>query len=343
MTYIDLRSDTVTRPSPGMREAMMNAEVGDDVFGEDPTVNRLQERMATLFGKERALFVPSGTMGNEICIKVLTEPGDEVIVEEDSHVFIYETAAPSILSAVQMKTLPGRNGMISFEDIERAIRPQAYYLPRTKLICLENTHGRSGGAILPLKQIEQISGYARSRNIRLHLDGARLWNASVATGISMRDYGRYFDTLSVCFSKGLGAPIGSMILGDERIVESARRYRKIFGGGMRQVGILAAAANYALEHNVDRLREDHDKAKMFGKMLSGIQTFSLVNSNVETNMVIINIQQTEKTQNEILNLLKINGILMTPEGHNSIRAVMHLDVSEAEVKEAADKIVKIFS
>jgi threonine aldolase len=342
MNIIDLRSDTVTKPSQGMREAMMNAEVGDDVFGEDPTVNRLQERMATMFGKEKALFVTSGTMGNEICIKAQTDPGDEIIVDEDSHIFVYETAGPSLLSGVQVKTLAGIRGRIPLDDIKRAVRPDVYYMPRTKLICLENTHGRSGGTILPLEYIRTIGTYAREKKIRMHLDGARLWNASVETGISVSDYAQYFDSVSVCFSKGLGAPIGSMILGDADFIRSAHRYRKIFGGGMRQVGILAAASIFALEHNLQRLKEDHLKAKMFGERLSQINKLSLQKLDIETNMVIVNIDKTEKTQSEVLSLLKNNDILMTPERHSSIRAVMHLDVSMEQVSEAAKRIEMIF-
>lgn len=341
MNYIDLRSDTVTRPSRPMREAMMGAEVGDDVFGEDPTVNRLQERMATLFGKEAALFVSSGTMGNELCIKTQTKPGDEIIVDEDSHIFVYETAAPSLLSGVQVKTLPGHRGMIALEDIERAVRPDVYYMPTTRLISLENTHGRSAGAILRIEGIRKISEFARERKIRMHLDGARLWNASVATGIPVREYARYFDSVSVCFSKGLGAPVGSMILGNAEFIESARRYRKIFGGGMRQVGILAGAAIFALDHNITRLEEDHRKAKLFGERIGAHKKLSLNMAEIETNMVIVSVEKTGMTQDEILILLKNNGILMTPEGHSSIRAVMHLDVSMESVQQAAERILQV--
>ncbi len=341
MKYIDLRSDTVTRPSREMRDAMMNAEVGDDVFGEDPTVNRLQERMAALFGKEGGLFVSSGTMGNELCIKVQTNPGDEIIVDENSHICVYETAAPSLLSGVQMKTLPAARGMISLKDIEDAVRPDVYYMPRTKLVCLENTHGRSAGSVLKLEAIRKVSEFVRSRKIFMHLDGARLWNASVATGIPVREYAQYFDSVSVCFSKGLGAPVGSMILGDAGFIESARRYRKIFGGGMRQVGILAAAANYALDHNITRLEEDHRKARIFGERISSVKKLGLNLGDIETNMVIVNIEKTGLSQNELLMSLKNKGILMTPEGHSCIRAVMHLDVSMEEVRSAAECIVEV--
>ncbi len=325
-----------------MLQAMAAAEVGDDVFGEDPTMNRLQERMAKLFAKEQGMFVPSGTMGNEICIKVHTQPGDEIIVDEDSHIVVYETAAPAILSGVQIKTLASTNGIMAVSDLERALRPSVYYMPRTRLICLENTHGRSGGSIIPLEYIKELSTFARSRDIRLHLDGARLWNASVATGIPVRDYARFFDTVSVCFSKGLGAPIGSMVLGDARVIEQARKYRKIFGGGMRQVGVLGAAALYALDHNIERLKEDHAKAQGLGKRLADIRSLSLQNPRLETNMIIANISGTGKTQDEILNVLKNNGILLTPERSDSIRAVTHLDVSLDDVRQAGEIFAKLF-
>lgn len=342
MNYIDLRSDTVTRPSKGMLEAMVSADVGDDVFDEDPTVHRLQERVAKLFGKEAALFVPSGTMGNEVCIKAHTQPGDEIIVDEDSHVFVYETAGPSLLSGVQMKTIPGRRGIFSVEQLAAAIRPRAYYMPPTRLICLENTHGRSGGSVLPLEEIKRMREFAQASKIRMHLDGARIWNASVASGIPVSDYARHFDSVSACFSKGLGAPIGSIIVGDRAFIETARKYRKVFGGGMRQVGILAAAALYALDHNVERLKEDHEKAAFFGRELKELKGIALEMDEVQTNMVIPDISGTGKTQDEILNALKSQGILLTPERQSSIRAVMHLDVSMEEVKKAVAVCRTIF-
>jgi len=342
MKYIDLRSDTVTKPSKPMLEAMMKADVGDDVFGEDPTVNLLQERVSGILGKEAALFVPSGTMGNEICIKAQTQPGDEIIVEEDSHIFVYETAGPSLLSGVQMMPIQGSRGVVTCEQIKRAIRPKVYYLPNTTLICIENTHGRSSGSIIPLDEIRKIRDLAQNENIRLHMDGARLWNACVALGCDPRDYAGLFDSVSVCFSKGLGAPVGSMIAGSRDFIERARVFRKIFGGGMRQAGILAAAALYALQHNVQRLKEDHEKARYFAGELASLKQLSLNMNEVDTNMVIAGIENTGKTQKEILDLLKGKGILLTPERHSSIRAVMHLDVSMDEVKQAAGVFRSIF-
>lgn len=338
MQYIDLRSDTVTKPSADMRKAMMNADVGDDVYGEDPSVNKLQRRIAELFGKEAALFVPSGTMGNEICIKVHTQPGDEIIVDQDSHIFVYETAGPSLLSGVQMMPIAGRSGVMTIEQIKIVIRPSIYYLPRTKLICIENTHGRSSGSIYPLDEIKKISEIALNSNIKMHLDGARLWNASVETGIPLHEYAKYFDSISVCFSKGLGAPIGSIIIGKQEFIEEARKYRKIFGGGMRQVGMLAAAALYAIDHNIERLKEDHQKARYFALELKHFEQIYIDMNQIQTNMVIADISRTDKPQFEVLDLLKAHGILLTPERHSSIRAVMHLDVSIPQV----DKAVKVF-
>jgi threonine aldolase len=342
MNLIDLRSDTITKPSRPMLEAMMAAVVGDDVFGEDPTMNRLQERVASMFGKEAALFVPSGTMGNELAIKTHTQPGDEVIVDAESHIFVYETAGPSLLSGVQLRPLPSTNGVITAEQIGRAIRANIYYLPRTRLICIENTHGRSGGKVFPLTEIVAISRVAKDSGVRFHLDGARIWNASVATGIELRSYADCVDSLSVCFSKGLGTPIGSILIGTREFVETARKYRKIFGGGMRQVGILAAAALYALDHNVERLKEDHVKAKFFAGELSTIRTLAVDPAEVETNMVIIETEKTGKSQEEVLLLLKEHGVLLTPERSSAVRAVMHLDVSMAQVKQAAKVFHSVF-
>lgn len=332
---IDLRSDTVTKPSPAMRKAMAEAEVGDDVFGEDPTVNRLQEKIALLLGKEAALFVPSGVMANQLAIKVLTQPGDEVIVESGSHIFNYETAAPSVISHVQIATVPGRRGILQVDDLVPAIRSSAYYMPRTSLICLENTHNKAGGTIYPLEEIRNISRFAKERRMALHLDGARLWNASVATGIPPNEYAAHADTVSVCFSKGLGAPVGSALAGTKEMIEMARKYRKILGGGMRQAGILAAGALYALEHNIERLREDHEKARMFAREVSSIPGFEVDMEAVQTNIVIMEVAKTGKTPAQLLETLRTKGVLLTEMSHTALRAVMHMDVTMNEVNEAA--------
>ena len=342
MNYIDLRSDTITKPSQAMREAMASAEVGDDVFGEDPTVNLLQERVAAMFGKEAALFVSSGVMGNQVCIKVHTQPGDEILLDQDAHIFVYETGAPGLLSGVQLRTVLGVDGVMTAKQLRKLIRPRAYYLPIQKLICLENTFGRTGGTIFPMEEIQNIAQLAHDYKLRMHLDGARLWNACVATGISPKDYGQYFDSISVCFSKGLGAPVGSMIVGTKEFVDRARRYRKIFGGGMRQIGILAAGAIYALDHNMDRLKEDHEKAAFFLNAVKEIPTMHIESNLMQTNMVIIEIQKLKKSQQEVLTMLKEQGVLMSPERHSSIRAIFHLDVSMDEVKDAVAVFQRLF-
>jgi threonine aldolase len=342
MKRIDLRSDTVTRPSPQMLEAMMKAEVGDDVFGEDPTVNALQKKVAGLLGKEAALFVPSGTMGNEISIKAHTIPGDEIIVDKESHIFVYETAGPSVLSGVQMYPIEGVRGVFTNEQIHRAIRPNAYYMPATRLLCVENTHGRSGGSVIPIADLRRMRDFTLGEKIRLHLDGARIWNASAASGISPKEYASCADSISVCFSKALGAPVGSMVAGEAEFIERARKYRKIFGGGMRQAGILAAGALYALEHNFERLGEDHAKARLLGEELSRIKALRVDMSEVQTNFVIAETEGSGKSQSEILSMLTGKGVLMTGERYSAIRAVTHLDVSMDEVRTAARIIRSLF-
>ncbi len=342
MEFIDLRSDTVTKPSPGMRKAMAEAQVGDDVFGEDPTVNKLQQNVAELLGKEAALFVPSGTMGNQICIKVHTQPGDEVIAEKGCHVFNYETAAIAFLSNVQVYTIEGKHGAFTVNDVKRAIRPKAYYMPRTRLICMENTHNRAGGTIIPIDIIKSVSALAKNEAIKFHLDGARLWNACAETGISPKEYASHFDSVSVCLSKGLGAPVGSVIAGPAEFIADARRYRKIFGGGMRQAGVLAAAGLYALENNVSRLKDDHVNAKYLAQELASIRGFGIDLESVQTNIVIINLENLGKTPDEVLAHLKSKGILLTLGNYMGVRAVTHMDVSPEQVKHAAQIIKQTF-
>lgn len=339
---IDLRSDTVTKPSRPMLEAMLHAEVGDDVFGEDPTVNLLQQKVAALLGKEAALFVPSGTMANQICIKVHTQPGDEVIMEKGCHLFNYETGALAFLSNIQPHLIEGVRGIMRVEEIKKAIRPRVYYMPRTALIAVENTHNRAGGTIYPIEVIQQIHDLARSEGIALHLDGARIWNACVETGIAPADYARYFDSVSVCLSKGLGAPVGSVIAGSAEFIERARKYRKIFGGGMRQAGVLAAAGIYALDHNRERLKEDHAKLRYLADELAAIRSLTIDREAVQTNILIIGVEKTGKQPAEVLDLLKANGILLTMGNWMSVRAVTHLDVSMDDVKQAARIFHQLF-
>ena len=265
---IDLRSDTVTRPTPEMRRAMAEAPVGDDVFGEDPTINRLEEHVAALLGKESAIYCPSGTMTNQIGIFVGTGRGDEVILHEGAHIFNYEAGAPALLSGVQVKTIPGEGGVVGPETLRAAVRPENVHFPRPRLLCLENTHNVAGGRVFPLEDFAAVSAEARDLGLKVHLDGARLFNAAAAAGTPAREWCEHADTVSVCSSKGLGAPVGSLLAGSEETIREARRVRKAFGGGMRQAGIIAAASLYAFEHNVERLHEDHERAK---KLADGLR------------------------------------------------------------------------
>jgi len=336
---IDIRSDTVTKPSPAMLEAIMNAKLGDDVFGEDESVNELEKKCADLSGKESAIFVPTGVMGNQLAIKCHTDPGDEVIVESESHILNYETAAPSVISNVQLLPVPGKNGVITAEDIEKYIRTNEYYFPVTKLICLENTHNRSGGVIQPIDVIKGISDLAKRYGIRTHLDGARIFNAVVETGISLKEYADNFDSISFCFSKGLGCPVGSILCGSNELIDKARKWRKILGGGMRQAGILAAAGIYALDNNIERLKEDHSKAKYFAKELSKLESVSIDMSTVMTNIVIFGSDKYSKK--EIIDKAKNNGVIISSGSYGLMRAVFHLDVSMDETKKAIDKLKTI--
>ena len=337
---IDIRSDTVTRPSKGMLEAIMTAKVGDDVFGEDPTVNALQERCAKISGKEKALFVPTGCMANQLAVKAHTKQGDEVIVERESHILNYETAAPAIISNVQLFAVPGINGVMNPDEIEKYIRPKDYYFPLTRLICLENTHNRAGGTIQPLENIQAISKLAKNYQIKMHLDGARIFNASIATGISVKEYASYFDSISFCFSKGLGAPVGSILCGSLEFITMAHKWRKILGGGMRQAGILAAAGIFALDNNIERLSDDHAKAKYFAKEISQIDGINIDLDTVHTNIVIFSNSRYKKS--ELISLLKEKGVIISSGSFENLRAVFHLDVTMEEVETAVEKIRELF-
>ena len=333
---IDLRSDTITRPSDGMRRAMYEAEVGDDVYGEDPTVNRLQNRVADRLGTEAALFVPSGTMANQICLHVLTEPGDEVILERGAHIFNYETGAAGLLSGLQLNPVDGDNGLLGPEQVAAAIRPDAVVAPRTRVVSVENTANKAGGVVYPLDRIEAIAETARAHDLRLHLDGARLWNASAAQNVSEADYAAPFDLTWVALSKGLGAPVGSLVAGPEALIDEARRVRKRFGGGMRQAGILAAAGLYALEHHRPHLADDHAKARRLAETIAALPAFDLDVDAVETNIIIFEV--TDGTAAAVAEALEADGIQLTPFGPTTLRATTHRDVSMAEIDEAADII-----
>lgn len=341
MRIVDLRSDTLTKPSPEMRQAMARAEVGDDVFGEDPTVNQLQERVAELLGKEAALFVASGTMGNQIAIKCHTRPGDEVICEENCHNFNYECGGAAFLSGVQSRPLPGFRGMITAEQVEEAVRPKDHHFPQTRLVALENTHNRAGGTIFPLHEIARIAQVAKAHQLKMHLDGARLWNAHVATGIPLHEYAQYVDSVSLCFSKGLGAPVGSILVGSKEIINEAHRYRKIYGGGMRQAGILAAAAIYALDHNIDRLSEDHSRARQIAEALNGFQSVNVDLEATQTNIVIADFADTGNEAGAIAQKLAEQGLLSIAFSKSKIRFVTHLDVNDDDMECAVDVIKKV--
>ncbi len=334
---IDLRSDTVTRPTPAMRQAMANAEVGDDVLGDDPTVIALQERVAEVMGKEAACFVPSGTMANQTAIRAHTEPGDEVIAHKDSHIIHYETGAPAALCGVMVRPLDGDAGLFEAGDVEQALRPDNCHSARSRLLIVENTHNRGGGSVWPIEQIERVTTLARKHGLRTHLDGARVWNACAATGLKPADYAKHFDTVSCCFSKGLGAPAGSAVCGDKATVYRVHRFRKMFGGAMRQAGVLAAAARFALENHRTRLTEDHANAGRLAEGLRGVAGVS-VPLPVETNMVFFDLAPKLGTASEFCARLKARGIWMLPTGAQRIRAVCHLDVDRAGIDRAAEAV-----
>jgi threonine aldolase len=339
---IDLRSDTVTRPTPAMRKAMAEAEVGDDVFGEDPTVNRLQERAAEALGKETAVFVPSGIMANQLAVRLLTHPGDEVIIEAQAHIFHYEAGAGGALSGIQFYPLAGARGVLEADQVADAIRTDEYYLPPTRLICLENTHNRGGGTIYPIEKIKAIAKIARSRGVSMHLDGARIFNASIASGIPPTEYAKPFDTASFCLSKGLGAPVGSMVCTTTDRIPLLRRLRRMFGGGMRQAGILAAAGLYAMEHNINRLAEDHAHAKKLATALAELPGVLIDPDHVETNIVIFDISKTRYSPPQAVEALKKEGVLVVPFGKTLLRAVTHLDVSAKDIEMAIAAFRKVF-
>ncbi|HYP91434.1 MAG TPA: low-specificity L-threonine aldolase, partial [Polyangiaceae bacterium] len=332
-TRIDLRSDTLTKPSPGMRAAMAAAEVGDDVYGEDPTVRALEERVAELLGKEAALFVPSGTMGNQLGLLVHTRRGEEVIIGEGAHCAWYESGAAAAWAGVQF-AVAGRGGLFTADEMVEAIKPPGDHFPRTSLVVIENTHNRSGGRVFPQPELERVAATARAEGLSLHLDGARLWNASLASGLPLTALAAPFDTLSVCFSKGLGAPVGSAFVGSKAHVRTAHRFRKMLGGGMRQVGILAAAARYALEQQRERLVEDHRAARQFADTLRGAPGIDVPPTAAETNIVQFAVTEIEAL--ELVRRAAERGVLLNATSRRTLRAVTHLDVAGEQVVRAAE-------
>jgi threonine aldolase len=334
---LDFRSDTVTRPSLEMREAMAGAEVGDDVFGEDPTLRALEAATAALLDKEAALFVPSGTMSNQIALLLHTRPGDEVLVGQGAHIASFESGAGAALAGVQFTTL-GNDGFFSADDLEAATRPERDWLPRTRLVELENTHNLSGGRIFPDKDVRRIIAAARRLGLGLHLDGARIWNAAEASGLAPAVLAAGFDTVSVCFSKGLGAPVGSALAGSSEHIRAARRFRKMLGGGMRQAGILAAAALFALERNRSRLALDHEHARLLVTELTPLAEFGIEPLTAETNIVLVRCGGTAEA---LSRQLAEAGVLVSAMDRHTLRFVTHLDVGRAEVLEAAQRARRV--
>ena len=341
---IDLRSDTVTVPTDGMRKAMARAEVGDDVYGEDPTVNRLQDMVASLLGKRFALFVPSGTMANQLAIRSQTQPGQEVILESTSHIIRYEQGAAGALAGVQLHWVPGERGIMNADQVEAAIRPKDPHSIPTALICLENTHNAGGGTIYPLSTIEKIRTVAVKYGIPMHLDGARLMNAVAATTLPPAAYAQHFETVSMCLSKGLGAPVGSLLVSsDQQLIDRVRRFRRMYGGAMRQAGVLAAAGIYALKHHVTRLTEDHTHAKKLARQLQQIPSVQVAPQHVETNIVIFQITDQRRSPAEIVTALKQEGVLINAIGGSSYRAVTHLNISAKHIDEAGAVFARVLT
>ncbi len=332
-SLIDLRSDTVTRPTPGMREAMARAEVGDDVFGDDPTVNRLQSVVAALLGKEAALYVPSGTMGNQLALRAQTRSGDQIVLEDGAHIYRYEAGAPAALCGLLVTCIEAPNGLLDWPLVEAALNPDNVHCAPPTLISLENTHNRAGGRILPQANVQEISRQAHARGLRVHLDGARLWHAHVATGLALAELAAPVDSVSVCFSKALGAPVGSVLAADTPTIVRAHRFRKMWGGGMRQAGILAAACLYALDHHLARLAEDHEHARA---LAAGLDHPALkVNHPVDTNIVIIDVAGSGGDE-ALLSHLESNGVLAVGFGPGRVRLVPHLEQSTADIGRAVE-------
>jgi len=341
LSMIDLRSDTISRPTPEMRKAMAGADVGDDVYGDDPTVNELEQATAHLLGKEDAVYVPTGTMSNQIALRIHTEPGDAVLFDQAAHIYLLEGGAPAALSGILPRLLPGVRGIFTAADVLAALGdPHPFFpstvLPPVKLLCLENTHNIGGGSIWPLEAIQSVTAAARSRGLSTHLDGARLWHASTATGIAESEYAKSFDTVSVCFSKGLGAPVGSCLVGSAKLIARARRFKQQFGGGFRQAGIIAAGALYALRNHRPRLQETHTHARNFTEAIAVLPGIEIDPTTIETN--IVRFRLTAANAHAFVIEAHRRGVHMLPAGADAVRAVFYLDLTPADVQ-AAVKII----
>jgi len=338
---IDLRSDTVTKPTAEMFIAMKNAEVGDDVFAEDPTVNAFQIKVAEMFGMEAGLFVPSGVMSNQLGLKVLTDPGDEVLIDEKGHIYNYETGGAAFLSGIQIKPLKGEKGKLKVADLKDQVKGTFDWEAKTKVVCLENTTNKGGGACYTKEELSAIKDFANKNGLYVHLDGARIWNAITATGIAPKFFGEIGDTISVCFSKGLGAPVGSMLLSSKERIAKARRYRKMWGGGMRQIGLLAAAAEYALDNNWELMKEDHRRAKEFANTVSKCSKLSIDLSSVESNIVIFDVFEGDACS--VQTQLAEEGIHVVPFGPQTVRATFHFQIGDKELEIVNSKIMQLFN
>ena len=338
---IDLRSDTVTQPSAAMREVIAGAPVGDDVYGDDPTVNSLEERVAAMFGKEAGLFSPTGSLANQLAIRMLVAPGEELIAETNSHIVRAELGAAAVFSGITTRTFPAKNGLLKAADALEIARPDSGpYLVSTTAIAVENTHNFGGGTVQPISEIAALRKGADELGLALHLDGARIWNAHVASGVSFTEYGKYFDTISVCFSKGLGAPVGSMMLSTKERITNARVWRKRYGAGMRQIGLLAAGVHYALDSNIDRLAEDHRRAKEIAVAIASVNPLLIDPSTVETNIVGLDLASLPITAAELAQRCRDAGLWISALGPKYARLVTHLDIDDAQCAEAIEILKK---
>ena len=338
---IDLRSDTVTRPSPGMRDAIAHAVVGDDVFGDDPTANSLEERVAAMFGKEAGLFAPTGSLANQLAIRMLVAPGEEILAETNSHIVRAELGAAAVFSGITTRTWPAIHGLLKASDALEIARPDSGpYLVSTTAIAVENTHNFGGGTVQPISEIAALRTGADNLGIALHLDGARIWNAHIASGVSFIDYGKYFDTISVCLSKGLGAPIGSIMLASKEHIVKARPWRKRYGAGMRQVGILAAAGHYALDNNIERLADDHRRAKELAVAIAGVDSSLIDPKGVQTNIVGLDLSAMSCTAAELSQRCRDRGLWIAALGPKYARLVTHMDFDDAQCEQAIEILKK---
>jgi threonine aldolase len=340
---LDLRSDTVTRPGPGMRQAIARAEVGDDVLEHDPTVHSLERKVAEILGKEAALFVPSGTMANQIAVRTHARPGDEIVLDRGSHVLNFEAGAAGALSGVALLPLDGHHGVLDPADVRRAIRPKVPHCPQTAAVWLENTHNLAGGSIWPQEELDAVAATAHEAGLPVHLDGARIWNASAANGLSPARIAREVDTVSVCMSKGLGAPVGSLLVGTREFIDACWVHRKRFGGGMRQSGLLAAGALYGLEHHLHRLPEDHDNARRLAERLAGVPGVTVDLAATQTNIVVFDVAGTGRSPVDLAKAAEESGVRVVPFGATTLRAVTHLDIDREGVERAAEILADVLS